>query len=190
LDEAETFAILQGEEAAKYIFMVKNANALDEKNKYDEYLYINGRFELIGNWETNLDGYATKEDLELKVDRIKGKTLIDITELEKLSTVQRNAEPNFIKSVDTTELKVENGLLSITSVGLGKIIGLEDLLNTKAEKSQVEEIAEKTGSLEKLIGEVSTKVEDVTSRLGTFVTMETFNNEIDEIKRAVTWQLI
>lgn len=190
LDEAETFAILQGEEAAKYIFMVKNANALDEKNKYDEYLYINGRFELIGNWETNLDGYATKEDLELKVDKIKGKTLIDITELEKLSTVQRNAEPNFIKSVDTTELKVENGLLSITSVGLGKIIGLEDLLNTKAEKSQVEEIAEKTGSLEKLIGEVSTKVEDVTSRLGTFVTMETFNNEIDEIKRAVTWQLI
>ena len=190
LEDAETFAILQGEEAEKYIYMIKNVNSVDEKNKYNEYLYVNGVFELIGNWETNLDDYATKDDLNLKVDKIEGKTLIDITELEKLATVQRDAEPNYIKAVDETELKVEDGVLSIVSIGSNKITNLEDLLNTKAEKSQVEEIAEKTSSLEDLIGEVSGTVEDLASQLGTYVTMETFNEELDEIKRAITWQLI
>jgi hypothetical protein len=190
LADAETFAILQGEEAENYIYMVKNVNSLDEKNKYNEYLYVNGTFELIGNWETDLSDYATKEDLDFKVDKAEGKSLIDITELEKLATVQRDAEPNYIKAIDETELKVEDGLLSIVSIGSSKITNLEDLLNTKAEKSQVEEIANKTSSLEDLIGEVSSTVEDLASQLGTYVTMETFNEELDEIKRAITWQLI
>lgn len=190
LDEAETFAILQGEEAAKYIFMVKNANALDEKNKYEEYLYVNGTFELIGNWEVELDNYVTKDELNLKVDKVESKDLVLITEIEKLATVAENAEPNFIKAVETSQLKVEDGLLSIISVGLNQVTNLEELLNTKADKNTVEEIGEKVDSLEALLGTVSTKVDNLAAEMGTYVTKETFTNEISEIKKAITWQLI
>lgn len=190
LGEAETFAILQGEEAEKYIYMVKDTTSLDEQNKYNEYLYVNESFELIGNWETDLADYATKEELKLKVDKVEGKSLVDDIEIEKLATVTRNAEPNFIKSVDETELKVEDGLLSIVSIGSSKITDLEELLNTKADKTAVEEINEQVTNLETELGVISGKVEDLASQLGTYVTMKQFNDEISEIKQAVTWQLI
>lgn len=190
LGEAETFAILQGEEAEKYIYMVKDTTSLDEQNKYNEYLYVNENFELIGNWETDLADYATKEEIKLKVDKVEGKSLVDDIEIEKLATVTRNAEPNFIKSVNEIELKVEDGLLSIVSIGADKITDLEELLNTKADKTAVEEINEQVTNLESELGTISGKVKDLASQLGTYVTMKQFSDEISEIKQAITWQLI
>lgn len=46
------------------IYMIKRANnglSTNANDQYDEYLLIEGNFELIGNTEVNLEGYATEE---------------------------------------------------------------------------------------------------------------------------------
>ena len=60
LDEAKAFAeSIVNPEA--YIYMV--ASNASETNKYDEYLYVDGVLEQVGSWETDLSGYATKEEI-------------------------------------------------------------------------------------------------------------------------------
>jgi hypothetical protein len=177
LEKAEAFALVEGEDAVNYIFMVKRENG----NGYDEYLYINGEFDLIGNWETDLTDYAKKDELNLKVDKVEGKALVSLEEIAKLETVKENAEPNFITAVDETELKVDNGLLSIISVVPSKVAGLDTLLNNKADKTAVT-------SLEESIGTISTKVTNLETQLNSFVSVETYNKDIAEIKDAITWK--
>lgn len=181
LDDAESFALIEGEDAVNYIYMVLDAESTDESNKYDEYLYINGKLELVGNWEVDLADYATKDDLELKVDKVEGKSLVDDTEIAKLATVKENAEPNYITSVDETELQVDNGLLSVISIVPSKVTGLEGLLNNKADKTEVQ-------NLSNTLGTISTKVTELEGQLSNFVTVEVFEGEIDAIKDAITWK--
>ena len=177
LADAEAFALVEGEDAVNYIFMVKRENG----NGYDEYLYVNGELDLIGNWETDLTDYAKKDELNLKVDKVEGKALVSLEEIAKLETVKENAEPNFITAVDETELKVDNGLLSIISVVPSKVAGLDTLLNNKADKTAVT-------SLEESIGTISTKVTNLEAQLNNFVSVETYNKDIAEIKDAITWK--
>lgn len=183
LEEAETFAIVEGEDAIKYIYMVLNSDSIDENNKYDEYLYENGKLELVGNWAVNLDGYATKEDLQSKVDVEEGKSLVSDTEITKLVTVKENAEPNYITKVNAEEFKVEDGSLSIVSIVPSKILGLDELLNNKANKAEFEVLSNN-------LGEISTKVSNIEEQLKEFVTLDTYNNDIAEIKDAITWKSI
>lgn len=183
LDDAESFALIEGEDAINYIYMVLDAESTDESNKYDEYLYVDGKLELVGNWEVDLADYATKDNLELKVDKVEGKALVDLTEIAKLATVKENAEPNYITSVDETELKVDNGLLSVISIVPSKVTGLEELLNNKADASKVE-------TLTTNLDIVSTKVTNLEAQLNSFVSVETYNKDIAEIKDAITWKTL
>ena len=187
LEEAETFALVEGEkEAIKYIFMVKRESG----NGYDEYLYVDGELDLIGNWETDLSDYAKKDDLNLKVDKVDGASLVLDTEIAKLKTVKENAEPNFVKSVDTTELKVEDGLLSIISIDSSKVSDLEVLLNSKADKTEVETLSQNLNTLEGLVDTANSKISNIEQALGTYVTFDTLDAELESIKKAITWQII
>ena len=181
LEEAEEFASNIENKPDKYVYMVLDTSSTDIDNKYDEYLYVDGKLELVGNWEVDLANYATKDDLGLKVDKVEGKSLVANTEIAKLATVKENAEPNYITSVDETELKVDNGLLSVISIVPSKVTGLDTLLNNKADKSAV-------SSLEQSLGTISTKVTNLESQLNSFVSVETYNKDIAEIKDAITWK--
>lgn len=181
LEEAEEFASNVENKPDKYVYMVLDTSSTDIDNKYNEYLYIEGILELVGNWDVKLEDYATKEDLKLKVDKIEGKSLVNDTEIVKLATVKENAEPNYITSIDKTELKVDNGLLSIISVVPSKIVGLDDLLDNKADKFVV-------STLEENLGAISTKVTNLEAQLNNFVSLDTYNKDIAEIKDAITWK--
>ena len=161
-----------------------------EYDKYDEYLYIDGSLEKVGAWEVDLTDYATKEEVAKKVDAVEGKSLVLDTEIAKLVTVKENAEPNYISSVNETELKVDNGLLSIVSVVPSKISGLEDLLNEKANKTELNAVKEDTNNALARLGVVESSVQDITAQLNSFVTLKTFNSELNEIKAAITWKSI
>lgn len=79
-----------------------------------------------------LDGYATKEDLNGKVDKVEGSRLMTSAEGEKLAGIATGAEVNVIKSVDDTEFTLdENGKLNIKALGQDKITGLADALAGK-----------------------------------------------------------
>ena len=187
IEAAEEF-IATAENAESYIYMISTGDT--EYDKYDEYLYIDGSLEKVGAWEVDLTDYATKEEVAKKVDVVEGKSLVLDTEITKLATVQENAEPNFISSVDTAELKVDNGLLSIISVVPSKVSGLEDLLNGKADKTELNAVKENTNNALARLGVIESSVQDITAQLNSFVTIETFNSEIDEIKAAITWKSI
>ena len=189
IEEAESFALIEGEEAVNYVYMVAT-NSADEHNKYEEYLWQDGKLELVGNWAVDLTDYATKDDLGLKVDKVDGKSLVLDTEIAKLVTVKENAEPNFIKSVNTEELKVDNGLLSVISIASSKVIGLEELLNGKANNATVEEVSNKVSSLEESLGAINSKVNNLEDSLKDYVTFDDLENELAEIKDAITWKTI
>lgn len=79
-----------------------------------------------------LDGYATKDDLIGKVDRVEGSRLMTSAEGEKLAGIAAGAEVNVVKSVDDAEFTLdENGKLSIKALGQSKITGLADALAGK-----------------------------------------------------------
>lgn len=62
LEEANNFATSVSNPEA-YIYMV--ASTSDTNNKYAEYLYVEGVLELVGSWDVNLEGYATKEEVNV-----------------------------------------------------------------------------------------------------------------------------
>jgi hypothetical protein len=79
-----------------------------------------------------LDGYATKGDLDGKVDKVEGSRLMTSAEGEKLAGIATGAEVNIVKSVDDTEFILnENGKLNIKALGQDKITGLADALAGK-----------------------------------------------------------
>ncbi len=79
-----------------------------------------------------LDGYATKDDLTDKVDKVEGSRLMTSAEGEKLAGIATGAEVNVVKSVDDTEFTLdENGKLNIKALGQSKITGLADALAGK-----------------------------------------------------------
>lgn len=79
-----------------------------------------------------LDGYATKDDLKEKVDKVEGSRLMTSAEGEKLAGIATGAEVNVVKSVDEAEFTLdENGKLNIKALGQDKITGLADALADK-----------------------------------------------------------
>ena len=112
------------DDAEQYIYMVPNA----ETGNYDEYMVIDGEVEKVGDWKVDLDDYATKEDLNEKVDKQDNARLITDEEASKLANIPVEAEENFVKEV-SEELKVENGKLSVVEIAQSKVNGLIDKLD-------------------------------------------------------------
>ena len=164
-----------------YIYMIKTENS--ENDKYDEYLYIDKNLEKVGSFNIDLTDYATKIELENKVDKQNGYELISVSDIQKLSTIQENAEYNKIDTVDEIEFNLINRHLSINSIGISKVINLENLLNQKAEKKEV-------FSLSSLLDTTISRVSNIESRINNYVDLQTYNADMDLIKKSITWQSI
>lgn len=131
------------EDADQYIYMVPTG-LQEEDDKYDEYMVIDGIVEKVGSWEVNLDKYATvtsvEEALSKKVDKKEGERLITAAEAIKLSILKEDAELNFINSVNTNQLIVENRELSIKAIDMDIVTNLNNVLSQKANVSDVTDI--------------------------------------------------
>jgi hypothetical protein len=113
-------------------------------DKYDEYMVITVAdtqvVEKVGSWEVNLDDYAKKTDLEGKVDKAEGERLITAAEVEKLVNLKLDAEKNIINSVSNDfEVISAEGVdrqLTLKPLAIGKISGLQTLLDSKVDKKE------------------------------------------------------
>jgi hypothetical protein len=72
--------------------------------------------------------------LNNKVDKVEGSRLITEAEAIKLAS----AEANFISSVDTNYFSVTDRHLSLLDISISKVTNLENLLNAKADKTEVD----------------------------------------------------
>lgn len=132
-------------DAEQYIFMVPTGLEFDD-DKYDEYIVLVTKdsdgietsfVEKVGSWEVNLDDYVKITELEDllngKVDKDSNARLITLTEVAKLDTIEEGAQVNIIDSV-SSDFKVINKELTLESIDVDKINGLENLLNNKVDK--------------------------------------------------------
>jgi hypothetical protein len=132
----------------RIIYLVPALEGLSQ-DIYDEYMVINGAIEKMGSWETNLEGYltkeefntgiakvATKEELSGKVDIETGKGLSsnDFTnELKlKLDGIAPEAEKNVVQTV-SGDFVLEDRHLSLNNLSIVKVTGLQDELNKKVD---------------------------------------------------------
>lgn len=111
----------------------------DAKNYLGENFYNKTEVnELVSDFveSSELDNYYNKDTIDTKlankVDAETGKDLVATSEIEKLASVSEGAEPNYVKSVETSELNVDGeGKLSVVAVSQEKVTGLEASLNNK-----------------------------------------------------------
>lgn len=136
LDDVQ--ADIDNEEAnvSKTIYLVPVLEGL-VNDLYDEYMVIDGKIERLGSWEVNLDNYATKEDLDGKIDKVDGYGLISIAESAKLSTIETGAQKNVINEV-SDEFEVVEGKLKLISIpdsidltNHATVLSLKTALDTK-----------------------------------------------------------
>ena len=117
------------EDAHLYIYMVPTGLQYED-DKYDEYIVINKTIEKVGSWEVNLDNYATKDDLNEKVNKDENARLMTIAEGEKLAAIEAGAQVNLFDNV-SEHFNIDNNQLNINDLPISKITNLQDLLNKK-----------------------------------------------------------
>lgn len=129
---------LPEEGVAKTLFLVSN-NKSEEKNTYDEYMWINGKWELIGNRDIDLTEYAKEskvEEIRTELSQDIEKNSQSIALKQDILTAGKNIviENNVISSLCeitsiNKKLPDENGNVEITKedVGLGAVDNTSDL---------------------------------------------------------------
>lgn len=116
------------------IYMIPKTSGSGQ-NTYDEYMVLNGAWEILGNTDVDLTSYVTKNSLDIeldkKVDKEEGSRLLTSIEATKLTGIEDGAEKNIIDSV-TNEFSISGQReLSIVEIAQSKITGLSDALNNK-----------------------------------------------------------
>ena len=120
---------IDDEEAYLYIYMVPTELQYED-NKYDEYIVINKTIEKVGSWKVNLDNYATKDDLNEKVNKDENARLMTIAEGEKLAAIEAGAQVNLFDNI-SEYFNIDNNQLNLNDLPISKITNLQDLLNKK-----------------------------------------------------------
>lgn len=144
-------------------------------NIYDEYMFVDGALERVGVWDTDLSGFATTEDLEKKVDKKNGYGLVEDSEIDKLLTVEENAQKNIINAVsEEFEIVDVAKILNLKSVPAVKILDLNTHPNIISINSNIAFMDNRMTEIEKKLNNA-------------YVTKEEFNLEILSLKDSVTW---
>lgn len=107
------------------IYMVRREDGTGQ-DVYNEYMYINGAWEIIGDTSVDLTGYAKKEDILVK-------SVSDdftVTEVGQL-TLKADAAPEIDGS-------------NITNINIANVAGLQDALNSKVTSEEGKSLVSNT----------------------------------------------
>lgn len=184
-----------------YIYMVYTASD-NINDQYDEYMYIEGALEKLGAWTVDLEDYV-KEDaltelLKGKVDVKEGYGLISIEELEKLSSIELNAQQNVIDEVDENVFSIENKTLKLLPIEISQITNLQETLDSKAEKETVTTLVNDITDLTNDLGLVNQKLDNISSKVGDlesllnqgdlYVLKSDYDTDMSYVMDSITWK--
>lgn len=84
------------------IYLVKKAvdNNTTDDNAYDEYLYINDKWEFIGSLEVDLSNYYSKEEVDTLLNNKESNINNSITQLERFITSINNQIGSINDAID------------------------------------------------------------------------------------------
>ena len=118
------------------VWNIANADAEHGIKAGDNVAWNETGWDVLGG-VVDLSGYATKTDLNDKVDKVEGSRLITSTEGEKLANIEAGAQVNKIESVATGELAIsEEKELSVVAIAQNKITGLAGVLAKKVDAEE------------------------------------------------------
>lgn len=118
------------------VWNIANADAEHGIKAGDNVAWNGTGWDVLGG-AVDLSGYATKTDLNDKVDKVEGSRLITSAEGEKLANIEAGAQVNKIESVATGELAIsEEKELSVVAIAQNKITGLADALAKKVDAEE------------------------------------------------------
>ena len=87
------------------IYLLKNKN--DTNNFYTEYMWIGGKWEIIGDTKVDLSGYAKKSDIKTKLSEMtEDSTHRTLTDTEKAKITNIPASPKYTDTVTTINGKI------------------------------------------------------------------------------------
>lgn len=154
---------LTAPDASRYIYLVKN------ENSYDEYMVVNGVLERVGDWNVNLDDYATKNE----VSAIS-------TQVEDIES-QLNGLNSTVSAHTTSIANINTSVENLTAQ-----LGSTD--------SSVEDLASQLNAIKATTEEHTTKITTLETILDDKVDVSTYNTkmtildeDIKELKEAMTW---
>ncbi len=101
------------------IYLVKDPKGKDNNN-YLEYLWLNGKYELIGSTQVDLSGYATKED----INGINRNT-------ENIQHLQDDMD-NFIPKTDVLHARINGESSQLYTAGVVNSLYAELMINVQA----------------------------------------------------------
>lgn len=127
VEEIEEY-MANNDDAESYIFMIPSDFS---DSKYEEYIVVTitdnegietRLVEKVGSWNVNLEDYAKKTDLDNKVDKVIGSSLVKNVDIEKLSG---------LANIQTTDehFQINEGKLSLQAIPVSKVINLDGILN-------------------------------------------------------------
>ena len=127
ISEAEVFILLE-DHPENYVYMILSSSLLED-NKYDEYLYIDGRLEKVGSWQTDLSGYVTKTEFDTHVSNIEAllNNKADKTEVESVNSRVNELEALLNNKADKTEVSSLSSLVGTLNT---KVSDLETFMNS------------------------------------------------------------
>lgn len=118
------------------VWNIATANTAQGIKAGDNVAWNGTGWDILGG-AVDLSGYATKTDLNSKVDKVEGSRLMTSAEGEKLANIEAGAQVNKIESVAAGELAIsEDKELSIVAIAQDKVTGLAGAL---AKKVDIEE---------------------------------------------------
>lgn len=120
--ELEDFIQNNSTIANKYLYMIPNENV------YDEYVYINGQIEKVGNTSVSLEGYATEDwvnnaikdlvdittfqtttnELQLEIEQLKGANKEINTSLDAVKDLVNNKNNEFTSSLNSLNEQIQS----------------------------------------------------------------------------------
>lgn len=123
-----------------HIYLVRHQHG--DKDIYDEYIWVQSiqDFEKIGNTDLDLSEYYTKseinDNLNKKVDKLEGYSLISDIEIERLSNINNYDDTNIRYLIDTKQniltagdnIDIENNIISAV------LPSYEEIFNAKSDK--------------------------------------------------------
>lgn len=155
-----------------------------DKEKLDALILGDNGFEISGN--VNAENVIGLEEWinahQNTVDGLSANNLSDGL-YTKLNTSL------FIKEVDTTQLKVGGGKLSVVAISPELVTGLTEALESKASASELGELKGTVNAINGRVGTVENNLMTLTNTLNSLSrTVNTHTEDIAELKDALTWK--
>lgn len=129
--EAEAFIAQNALTAEQYIYMIPVESGVNG-DKYDEYMYIDGALERVGDWEVDLSDYAKAEDLQNLQTKVNGISdeLVDVVKQDELTNalinkVEKTELDNYAKLTDIQNFATQEDITNLTTIINNKVEKVE-----------------------------------------------------------------